>query len=393
MNRVLLASSSLEYVEALLDFIQGSSYSAVFQVTAFSQPEAMSRYIEELSSTSAPDLVVAEEPFIEKWNSSPFADKVPVLLFTEQLVSEENQTKIRKYQSLPAILAKWEEVLLSSSRRERGRFNGEQTWVIGVTSASGGCGKTTVALNLAKQLGRSGYSVFYLNLETIDSTEPFLHTSSTSSIEGQFESGGDLFSQLLYQLRANKISNNSFHEEKNDRIDLRPYTVRNERIQADCFIPAKNRKELLQMSKSDTSELIRLITESGQYHFVIADHDSVWDLRSEAVMEDSQLLVWLLSDDIHTMNKCKEWMKFHRQLDPEQYENRMRKTWYVINRYMGNMVNELPDEGMIAEHYLPYIPSWKQMREPDLLLSSPIYQKEMNKLCETIGALYRENTA
>ena len=390
MNKVLLASSSLEYVEALLDFIQGSSYSAVFQVTAFSQPEAMSRYIEELSPTSTPDLVVVEEQFIEKWISSPFADKVPVLLFTEQFVSEENQTEIRKYQPLPAILAKWEEVLLSSSRREKGGFTGEQTWVIGVTSASGGCGKTTVALNLAKQLGRSGYSVFYLNLETIDSTGPFLHTTS---MEMQSESGGDSFSQLLYQLRTNKIPNSSFHGEKKDRIDLKPYTIRNERIQADCFIPAKNRKELLQMNKSDTSGLIRLITESGQYHFVITDQDSVWDLRSEAVMEESQLLIWLLSDDIHTMNKCKEWMKFHRQLDPEQYENRMRKTWYVINRYMGNMVNELPDEGMIAEHYLPYIPSWKQMREPDLLLSSPIYQKEMNKLCETIGALYRENTA
>ncbi|WP_454192754.1 nucleotide-binding protein [Paenibacillus sp. Marseille-Q7038] len=390
MNRVLLASSSLEYVESLLDFIQGSSYSAVFQVTAFSQPEAMSRYIEELSSSFLPNLVVVEEPFIEKWNSSPFSNKVPILLFTEQPVPEENHTKIRKYQPLPAILAKWEEVLLSSSRREKGRFTGEQTWVIGVNSASGGCGKTTVALNLAKQLGRSGYSVFYLNLETIDSTGPFLHTTS---IDRQSESSGDSFSQLLYQLRANKNSNSTIRGEKKDKIDLKPYTIRNERIQADCFLPAKNRKELLQMSKSDTSELIRLLTESGQYHFVIADHDSVWDLRSEAVMEESQLLVWLLSDDIHTMNKCKEWMKFHMQLDPERYENMMRKTWYVINRYMGNMENELPVEGMNAEHYLPYIPSWKQMREPDLLLSSPIYQKEMSKLCEAIGVMNRENTA
>lgn len=390
MNKVLLASSSLEYVEALLDYIQGSSYSAVFQVIAFSQPEAMSRYMEELSPASLPDLVVVEELFMEKWIAGSFSDKVPALLFTEQPVAEESQTKIMKYQPLPSILAKWEELLLRSSRRERGRFTGEQTWVIGVTSASGGCGKTTVALNLAKQLGRSGYSVFYLNLETIDSTGPFLHTTS---IERQSESGGDSFSQLLYQLRANKVQGSRFHGEKKDRIDLKPYTIRNERIQADCFVPAKNRKELLQMSKSDTSDLIRLIVESGQYHFVIADHDSVWDLRSEAVMEESQLLVWLLSDDIHTMNKYKEWMKFHEQLDSAQYENMMGKTLYVINRYMGSLVNELPGEGMIAEHYLPYIPSWKQMREPDLLLSSPIYQKEMSKLCEAIGVLNRENTA
>lgn len=389
MNRVLLASSSLEYVEALLDFIQGSPYSAVFQVTAFSQPEVMSRYIEELTPASLPHLVVVEEQFMEGWISGPFSDKVPVLLFTEKPAAEDSQTKIMKYQPLPAILTKWEERLLSSNRRERGRFTGEQTWVIGVTSASGGSGKTTVALNLAKQLGRTGYSVFYLNLETLDSTGPFLHTSS---IDMKSESG-DSFSQLLYQLRANKASSSSFHGEKKGRIDLKPYTIRNERIHADYFIPAKNRKELLQMSKSDTSELIRLITESGQYHFVIADHDSVWDLRSEAVMEESHLLVWLLSDDLHTMNKCKEWMKFHRQLDPEQYENMMGKTMYVINRYMGNMVNELPREGMSADHYLPYIPSWKQMREPDLLLSSPIYQKEMSKLCEAIGVLNRENTA
>ncbi|WP_211749994.1 ParA family protein [Paenibacillus sp. Marseille-Q4541] len=387
MKKVLLASASLEYVEALLDYVQGSEYSAKFQVTAFSQPEAMSRYMEVLIPTSLPDLVVGEELFVEKWLTGPYAEKVPALIFTEQSFVEESPSKIMKYQPLPVILAKWEERLISSRRRERGGFSGEQTWVIGVTSASGGCGKTTVALNLAKQLGRSGYSVFYLNLETIDSTGPFLHTAS-SVMKSE---SADSFSQLLYQLRAKKASGSVFHGEKDEALDIRPYTMRNERILADCFVPARNRKELLQMSKSDTSELIKQIAGLGQYHFIIADHDSVWDPRSEAVMEESGLLVWLLSDDLHTMNKCKEWMKFHEQTDPEKYANIVGKTLYLINRYTGSLVNELPGGGVIAEHYLPYIPSWKQMREPDLLLSSPIYQKEMGKLCEALGVLNREN--
>lgn len=384
---MLLASSSLEYVEALLDYIQGSEYSSAFHVTAFSDLEAMSQYMEELNTATLPELIVGEEPFVEQWLSGRYADKVPALILTEQPVSEDSPTQMRKYQPLPAILAKWDELLLSSSRRDRRGLTGEQTWVIGVTSASGGCGKTTVALNLAKQLGRAGYSVFYLNLETMDSTGPFLHTASPALNS----ESADSFSQLLYQLRGSRGSEHGIYAAKDGLVDIKPYTIRNDRIHADYFIPAKNRKELLQMSKSDTSELIRLIVESGQYHFVIADHDSVWDARSEAVMEESGLLLWLLSDDIHTMNKCSQWLKFKEQTDPQQYENVVEKTVYVINRYMGSLVNELP-ESLLAEYYLPYIPSWKQMREPDLLLSSPIYQKEMNKLCEAIFAGNRENS-
>ena len=39
---------------------------------------------------------------------------------------------------------------------------------------------------------------------------------------------------------------------------------------------------------------------------------------------------------------------------------------------------------MSIDGVLPYIPSWKQLHREDLLLSSPIYQREVLKLCQQL---------
>lgn len=145
-----------------------------------------------------------------------------------------------------------------------------------------------------------------------------------------------------------------------------------------------------QLTKSDVYALLEVLIESEQYQYIIIDHDSVWDERAEALMDSSNLLIWLLSDDILTLGKASEWVKYQEQLDPTRYAQIQEKSTYVINRYTGTVVNTMPDEYIQTCFYLPYIPSWKQMREPELLLGSPIYQKEMRRLCEAAGILEKE---
>ncbi|MCM3783596.1 ParA family protein [Neobacillus mesonae] len=389
IRKVVLASRALDYIDALLDYVQGSPFARKFQVSAFSQPEAMMSYLNELDRSSFPDLIVGELEFVELLSrgTGTTLEHVPVLLLTEHpQMTDSDFAKVKKYQPLPLLLSAWEEAMLSSSA-QMSRFTGEQTLVIGVTSASGGCGRTTVALNLAKQLGRSGYSVFYLNLETLDSTKPFLQTGKP----GDEQLRSEFFSRLLYLIKANHSGEKSSYRERGQHIDIKQYVSWNERIKSDCFYPAKNRKELLQMTRFDVDGLIKVLIESGHYQYIIADHDSIWDERAEGIMDKADLLIWLLSDDVHTLNKAWEWNQYHEQLDPNRYGEILGKTRYVINRFMGSVVNPLPEERLQTELYLPYIPSWKQMREPDLLLNSPIYQKEMWKLCESMGILKKEH--
>lgn len=384
IRKIVLASRTREYVDAVLDYVQGSEYSRKFHVTAFSQPEAMMRYMNEQTRASMPDLIVGELEFIEQIRDGLDQERVPILLLAEQHASDGDLPHVMKYQPLSALLGALEEAVLNSGNvRLDNRHSGDASLVIGVTSASGGCGKTTVALNLAKQLGRAGYSVFYLNLETLDSTKPFLQTSPQVGSEEEL---GEAFSRLMYLIRARRSGGRASEQ----RIDVRSYVLWNEQIKSHYFYPARNRNELRQLTKSDVNALLEVLIASEQYQYIITDHDSVWDERAEALMDRSDLLIWLLSDDIHTLAKASAWMRYQEQLDPIRTGQIQEKSTYVINRYTGTVVNPMPEEYMHTGLYLPYIPSWKQMREPELLLGSPIYQKEMRRLCEAAGMLQKE---
>ncbi|MCM3127630.1 MULTISPECIES: hypothetical protein [unclassified Paenibacillus] len=384
IRKVVLASRTREYVDAVLDYVQGSEYSRKFHVTAFSQPEAMMRYMSEQTRASMPDLIVGELEFIELMRDGLDQERVPILLLAEQRSTDGDLPLVMKYQPLFVLLGAWEEAVSNSGTvRLVSKLSGDESLVIGVTSASGGCGKTTVALNLAKQLGRAGYSVFYLNLETLDSTKPFLQTSHQAAREEELE---EAFSRLMYLIRARRSGGKASEH----RVDIRSYVMWNEQIKSHYFYPARNRNEMRQLTKSDVYALLEVLIESEQYQYIIIDHDSVWDERAEALMDSSNLLIWLLSDDILTLGKASEWVKYQEQLDPTRYAQIQEKSTYVINRYTGTVVNTMPDEYIQTCFYLPYIPSWKQMREPELLLGSPIYQKEMRRLCEAAGILEKE---
>ncbi|QGS68934.1 AAA family ATPase [Oceanobacillus sp. 143] len=53
----------------------------------------------------------------------------------------------------------------------------KQTKVLSVYSPVGGAGKTTIAVNLSKQLALNNAKVFYLNLELINTTSLYFSSS------------------------------------------------------------------------------------------------------------------------------------------------------------------------------------------------------------------------
>lgn len=165
-----------------------------------------------------------------------------------------------KYQPLSELVGFILETARQKSNGRKCVNSREGGLIIGMVAASGGLGKTTAALNMSKQLGSEGYSVFYLNLETVDSSSLFTGSDSASGAEGEG------LSRLLYDLKA----------EGNEGIPLSvaAYCVRRPEIQADTFQPVYNRKELTDMTCDEAKELIRTVAESGQYDVVIVDGDS-----------------------------------------------------------------------------------------------------------------------
>lgn len=375
--KVVLAVGSREYIEPLLNYVHGSEFAKRMNVTAFSQPEAFLQYMTEETGSRRPDVIVGEEIFLRRWTERE-ASGIPCLLLNEGgLVNTQAYGQsLQKYQPLSELL----DSILEASRQQAIAYgmgrNREATLIVGIVSASGGLGKTTAALNIAKQLGSQGHSVFYLNLETVDSSSLFTSIRETPT-------GSEGLSRLLYDMKADKVGQPEW--------SVTSYCVRQNEFKADTFQPLDNRKELMDMTRVEAADLIRLIAEHGQYDVVVVDGESGACERSQAVLDVSDELIWLLADDLVSMLKCRLWMDILEASSPETFEELIGKTRFIVNRYMGTMVNQPPQDYVQIDGILPYIPSWKQMDRQELLLTAPIYQRAIGKLCTRL--LGEEDTA
>ncbi|WP_018886613.1 P-loop NTPase family protein [Paenibacillus massiliensis] len=366
----VLATENREYIEPLLDYLHGSEYSRQLRITAFSQSESFAQFMEESSlNRRLPDVVVAEQAFLDSWSGYTDCEQ-PLLLLSEHGATMDGRTGIAMYQPLPRLLEK----ILDAGRLQAAvasRRNREGTLTIGLISASGGTGKTTTALNMVKQLGGAGYSVFYLNLETLDSSSLF---------HDQGEAAGRGLSRLLYDLRSGKDGR---HKQNSTILPIQEYAMRHSVLKADVFAPLANRKEVLEMDAQETSALIQAIVDGGRYDVLVIDASTELNGRLQGVLDRTDELIWLLNDELLSMHKCMLWLELLHKEYSSAYESWMSKVHFVVNRYMGELANTPPALIKLSGS-LPYIPSWKQMQLDELLLSSPIFQREVRLLCGAI---------
>ncbi|MEK4109978.1 cellulose biosynthesis protein BcsQ [Paenibacillus sp. DS2363] len=376
--KVVLVSKDRDYISAWLDYVQGNSSGLHVRFTAFSQGDSFKDHMKEQEGRELPDLVIAEPEFLNDWlNNGGEVSGVPWLMLSEGMEEVDEAKQLMKYQPLPALL---DAVMHAcrQPRRKKVHHPGQETLSIGVVSASGGSGKTAVALHMAKQLGLAGYAVLYLNLETLDSTLPFLEKGLTRSGQRHPDAETGL-SRLLYDLKVGRKESGKQLQVQSKGVD--GYVVRHEALKSDVFWPLSNRKELLQMTREDTSNLLRYLTDCGQYDVLILDGDSGWDGRSEGVLDTADAFVWLVEDDISAMHRWGQWLQHAVRTKPDLYESMLERSRFVVNKYRDNVVNVLPRPDLHLDAVLPYIPSWKQLSQEEVMLSSPIFQREVKRLC------------
>ena len=361
--RLILAVQDKEYVELLLQYVQGSEYAEKVQITAFTRMDA---FVQAMEQVGSPDLVVGDSAMLQAWlheseTSLPWA----VLLEGSEALPAENSLAFPKYQPLPVLL---DSCIRQVRDRRSGGISavprpGAGTALIGVASALGGCGKTAVAVNLARQLGVMGRSVFYLNLETVN-TGALFPAGRVNRCES--------FSRLLYDLKA--------AAENGEKLKPDPYITRHDALKCDTFEAGGSVQEMMEMTCEDTAALIRMVAESGRYDVVIVDGDGSSGPRFKALVEQCQLLLWLLLDDLIGMHKTRLWFQDLEQRQPDMFRELEGKCRFIVNRYTGTLANPLPRKEMFLYGALPFIPSWKQVQQEELLLCSPIFQREILKL-------------
>lgn len=364
--RLVLASRDELYIELFLHYVHNSEFDRNLVVTAFSLEAAFHKYME--SSGESVDAVLCEEAFLEQGMMDK-RQRIIWMCLNEGSGANFAGYQVFKYQPLHELLSKVLEQIQSTKEVRLPDIG--RAMVIGVYSAVGGCGKTTVALNLAKQLAAEGRKVFYLNLETFVSGILFAEQELP-------EGRGAGMARLLYDLKA------AADRKEPMRQPISTYTLRHPLFHGDLLGPVDNINELLEMESHDTKELIDYIAGSGVYDVVIVDGDSYINPRTEGVLENANKVVWLVTDDGEVMRKTGTALAYLERHHPSLYHSMMNKVIFTLNRCSGERLNGMPRPDLTIRAALSLIPSRGAGSRQDPMMYSPVYQRDILRLCREL---------
>lgn len=361
--RLVLAVQDEQYIEPFLHYVRCSEFERRFIVAAFSRREAFVKYMEQ--SHDSVDVVLGEAIFLEAMDRR--LSRVVCILLSNDVNKAGYEHVLPQYQPLQQLLTSLAHIVRGNIG-DRAANQGA-TLVIAVYSTVGGCGKTVVAMNLAKQLMAEGRTVFYLSLETI--------TSLLSDTENGRQDRKGL-AELLYDLKAAKDRNESL------QLPVSCYAYRDLIMQGDTFGAPDNLKELLEMEGEDTRELIDYIVNNGSYDVLIIDLDSYPSARTETVLERADRVIWLVTGNRNSMEKTESWLRYLERIFSAEFNTFFMKIKFVVNRYSGEMPASSLRQGVRFELTLPYIPAWSQGAGKEALLNSAVYQRDVMKLCREL---------
>lgn len=361
---LLIASEDVEYLELLTNYIRCSSYGEKLLVRSVTRKSNMDLVCQQQASA---DVLLVQSEWMDGTVEAPPSIKTVVLLVEQlSLESEGPYRQILKYQPLDRLLDELTTIHSESGGSVRLLAEPEgKAMTIAVYSTVGGCGKTTVAVNLAKHLALLGSHVFYLNLEWLNGGSVFAPGRTS-----------DRFAQMLYYAKAGR---------KQAAAKLDTLKSTDPLLKFDYFEPPPYYSEMEQMGRTDTEELIAAISESGHYDIVIVDLESSMHERVLAAIGACSRVVWLLSDDLPCIRKTDLLLDEYKRRFGESYSGWLRKVVFAINGYTGSLANGWQRDDARIRGFLPYIPGWKTINRADQLLSSPVFAAELMKLCGDWG--------
>ncbi len=349
IRRLVLAAEDREYVAKLAEYLREEEKD--WEVTACTYDGALRR---ELRNGGKIDALIGERGLVGQALSEGGQPGKTIILTDGHEAAEEGWQNMDRYQPLPALLSGIRGALgLEAAKLKEGC----RIWT--VFSASGGAGKTTVALNLVRQAGERGQRVLYLNLEELN---------ATSLLFGRGEPDG--LSRLLYALQARP----------EQWGELSQQLCRHQsQLRADYIDAPEHPGERLALTPELTGALLDKLKSDGRYDAIVVDPDSGSGEWHCSLLEASDRVVWLILDDAYCLQKAEKLLQY--------WEPRLGKSAYklilVLNKAVGGQpVNRCTLAGAGPELALPYIPRWKAVDQPGRWLSSPVFSGAVDRLLD-----------
>ncbi len=366
MGRIdlIIVDKNLEYIELLTRYIRETEYEKKFLIKTFSNVEYLEKYLESHSSIEI--LLIDAEDLSEILSHKSI--KLIILLSDTSVIDEKCQYDcIYKFQPLNKIVSRILGLYLEKCSGWINLIEGNKTKVISVYSASGGSGKTTLAINLAKQLAIRYKKVFYLNLESINATEIFFSKSESYD-----------FSKILFYLKNNPSIVVS-------RIET--YKKYSPDINVDYIETFINSNELFEMSKNDIKILLEAIKSLEIYDYIILDLETSLQEYVISSLLESKLIFWPILDDIQSIHKTKNVIKLlHNNLDEVEYLDLTKSINFILNKYSDKDIkNDFSKYEINLSGHLPYVPEWETIINKNQIFNNYLYINKLNSLLISLG--------
>ncbi|WP_432408055.1 AAA family ATPase [Wukongibacter sp. M2B1] len=311
---LIIADMDEYYVESIANYIT-DNYSQRFQITCITKQNFLSDYF-SVNKKEVDILLLSPE-----WYTDVFPKEMvntPIILSRGMLDIEMNGWDvINKYQKGDRLVSNIIDCFAERNPDKYCIIDGEKrTKVISVYSPIGGAGKTSIAVGLSVRAACREKTVFYLNLEDIQSTPHFFDCKTRQN-----------FSNMLYYIKENK---------KN--ITLKIEGIRNTDFQHSIhyFSPPDNIMDLNETSPDEIKSLLHQLKISNNYDLIVIDMSSNIDDRNISILKESDQIVLINQHDSLAMMKIDLFLKELEILSKRNKLNLLEKTTIVLNKYLEN---------------------------------------------------------
>ncbi|MUK87027.1 AAA family ATPase [Ornithinibacillus sp. L9] len=360
--RIVIADTNKDYLESLGAYMRTSSNSKQFIVTYFSNFESLQKYIHQGEIID----ILLISPEMNRSDIQTSKDTLVILLEDDALArSVKSHPTIYRYQRLDQLVAN----ILGQyyeNNEEAGKLlvRTNQTKIISVYSPNGGTGKTTVAVNLCKQLAINDAKVFYLNLETFNSTKLFLSDDE--------EENPSL--QIFYYAKTNS---NQLLSKIETLKKYDPYSMVN------YFDIQINAEEMLELTDETINRLIKGLLETNTYDYIVLDLDSSLHERNITAIKECDILFWVVANDLTGVLKTKSLLDEEEKLFGR--ENLVKdKMSLILNKFNGNLIGDFSEVELTIDGYLPFIQNWIHHQSKVDLLGNDEFNQELQTIIRKI---------
>lgn len=336
--RIIIADTDINYILSLqLKFVEEFFDKIDLEIITDRS------YFEELFCVpqKAEILIISEELYdltLQKHNLAH------VFLMMEQYEDEQtadlNLTKIYKYTSIKEI---FNEILGKSSDELNIDVNNKQEpQIVVVTSATGGVGKTTVAMGICASLTKNYKKALYINCDQLQSFQYLMKNNTPIA-------NLDVYSSLL-RTSKEKVYGEIKHFIRNENFNYIP--------------PFKAAIMSVGLSKNIYMDIAVSAKKSGEYDYIVVDTDSVFDEFKADLLNVADKVIFVTKQNRMSVMAVYTLMSNINGVNNEKY-------LCICNDFDKNIENALisPECNLkyAVNEYIEHLPHYDQLNCSDFI--------------------------